>query len=322
MRNWLFLRGEFDHNNRRSLDSDSDMWIQLFAEIVGCDDHGYIWYNSGSERIFHYKSNIWVITKSTNDLRSFDVVLARGGFEYYIPILKKCRNAYKVYYGAGKRIFPQDKINYEMILVDCEEDLKIATKKYPQSKVILWTKPCARHYMPVDVEKKYDVCYVAPNPKDERKRCEWVYKTAPEDLRILQLGNEPHIKPPKNIKVKRVASTKMPKVISKCKVTIAPYSGNDSAPRIITESMACGVPVVCSKDVKLNWGTLNYEHNIALFRSDKKEFWNTVRKAIKKLKTYHPSLIAGNYQAHLSLEKEAVILREKILNEFRKSFVR
>jgi len=252
------------------------MWLDLFEELVGKDDMGFIWYVSKKKRIYHYTTNIWIITGSKDELSNVDYLFCRGGHKEYIPIIKKCKKAYKTYYGAGCRMFPQDGIHYDMILVDCEHDRKKAVKKYPKSKIVLWTKPAARHFKPVDVEKKYDVCYVCPNPKDKRKRVNWVYKTIPKDLRMLQLGNIPNIKVPKNVKVKRVAAVKMPRMYSKCKLLIAPYTEDDSAPRCIFEALACDVPVLALDKVKINWDRSPH----FLIKSTKDNFWKDAKELL------------------------------------------
>jgi len=317
MKNFLLLRGEYDANNRKNLKNDTDMWVQLFAEMVGKEDRGYIWYKSSTDRIFHYTPNIWVITKSVNDLKQVDCVFARGGFDYYVPILKKCKKAFKIYYGAGSRMFPHDGIHYDMILVDCESDGKKAVEKYPNSKIVLWVKPCARHFKPVENEKKYDICFVAPNPKDKRKRVAWVYKTVPKDLRVLQLGNMPKIKVPKNVKVRRVPSLKMPAAYSKCKMLIAPYTEDDSAPRCIFEALACDVPVVARDTVKIDWKRSPH----FLVRSKKEDFWKNVKEMIAVLNKKpmatcmcSPTTEAVYFDMDIyNLEHEADFLKEHIV---------
>lgn len=294
MKRWLFLRGFYDDNNRRNIKHRTDMWLDLFEELVGKDDRGFIWYVSRKNRLYHYTTNIWIVTGSTDELSTVDYLFCRGGHKEYIPIIKKCKKAYKTYYGAGRRMFPQDGIRYDMILVDCDEDLQKATKLYPKSKIVLWTKPAAKHFKPVEMEKKYDLCFVAPNPKDKRKRVKWVYKTLPKDQRMLQLGNP--IKAPKNVKVKRVSAIKMPKVYSKCRILIAPYTEADSSPRCITEAMACGMPVVVMNTVKHNYDNCYIE--------TKKTFWNRVLKLSKENTV--PIGIAH------SLERAANFLKGKI----------
>lgn len=270
MKNFLMLRGEYDANNKRNIKDDTDCWLQIFAELVGEDNHGYIWYDSKKERMFHYKRNIWIVTKSVDDLRHVDYLFCRGNHPVYNKIIKKCTNAYKILYGAGIRTFPQDKIHYDMILVDCVEDLKKGKKK---SKIVLWTKPAARQFKPMNMEKKYDICYIANGSQAKIKGIKWVYKTVPSNLSVFHLGNRSKYISPSNVKCRQVLRKDMPEMINQCKIGTVPYTSYDSAPRAISEMLACGLPVVCLDTVR---------HNYMCYIENKKSFWDKVEHLLKK----------------------------------------
>jgi len=283
-RNWLFLRGIFDANNKYNAKHDLDMWRQLFDGLAG--DNGYVWYKG------------WKVPRNVTH------IFARGGFDFYLPILKMYKNAYKIYYGAGKRYIPKDGINYNLILVDSEEQKKKLLKKFPKANVQIFFKPAANHFKPIDVEKKYDVGFVATIPEDKRKRVAWVYKTVPKDLKVLQLGYTPKkLKIPKNVKVKKATSDKMPKLISQCKVIICPYSELDSGPRIIPEALACGVPVVCRESVNFDNNSYTY-----VWVTDKETFWKDVKNMLSiELKHVHEG-----YKIVSSMEEAVSHLRRLI----------
>ena len=234
---WLFLRGELDENNRKNILADTDMWYQLFQELSK-DDKMELW----------FKHNVPMHNR-------YDYIFARGGFDYYNPILKQFPKAYKIYYGAGKRIVPDGKIKYNLVLVDTEVQKQKVIDKFPMAHVETWFKPAANHFKPMpEVEKKYDVCYVAnchSKFQERIKRVKWVYKTAPKDLKILHLGKSSR-KPPSNIKVKQATLKEMPKYINQCKAMIVPYKEYDSAPRVITESINCGVRPYVMNGVNTN----------------------------------------------------------------------
>ena len=59
-------------------------------------------------------------------------------------------------------------------------------------------------------------------------------------------------KPPSNIKVKQVTLKEMPKYINQCNAVIVPYKKYDSAPRVITESINCGVRPYVMNGVNTN----------------------------------------------------------------------
>jgi len=139
IKNWLFLRGYFDRNNRRSLKENSDMWIQLFSELVPKEDNGVVWYVGG-----HVNKPAYT---------KYDYIFARGGHPEYEPILKACKNAYLIYYGAGNRIVPEKDHGYNLILCDTKEQVRKCEKKYPHIKSSLWIKPAAKHFKPVECKK-------------------------------------------------------------------------------------------------------------------------------------------------------------------------
>ena len=257
---WMMLRGKFDKNNAHNYRDNTDVWIQLVEELAKPHD-ALIW----------WKGNNGVAAKIVDP----GYIFCRGGFDYYIPLLKKFPKAYKIYYGAGKRFLPDDKIKYNLILVDTEKQKQKVLKKFPGSNVHTWLKPAARHFKPIDVKKKYDVCYVAnchSKFQEKIKRVKWVYKTAPKDLRILHLGQS-SIKPPKHIKVKQVTLKEMPKYINQCKIMIVPYKDYDSEPRVIGEALACNVFPLCFCSVNTDrWGSAY----------SKGTLWDNVRFAIEE----------------------------------------
>lgn len=266
--NLLFFRGEWDKNNKKNFNADTDMWVQLWREMVG-DDNGALWYKGSAPKL-EYKGQPVYIQDEVPDC-SVDTVFARGGFDYYVPALKKYGNAFKIYYGAGARIKPKDNIKYGLVLVDTPEQKRQLKDDY---NARLWIKPAANNFKPEPVKKEYDVCYIA-NPSSENqaefKRIKWVYKTAPSDLKILHLGNSWKYKKPDNVTVKQLSREEMPQWISKCRVGICPYKKYDSAPRALIEMNACGVPVVCLE--------VNIWHDVyATVRADINSFWGFVKE--------------------------------------------
>lgn len=262
---WLFLRGDWDRNNRQALKDNTDFWVQLFRGIAGDDDY-YIWYKGRKNEV---------------DFDKVTHVFSRGGHEWQDRFVKKCIGAYKIYYGAGVRVIPKNDL-YDLILVDCEEDLKKCRKKYPDRKVEMWIKPAAEHFKPVECGKKYDICYIADCSskfQEKIKGLKWMYKTVPRDLKVLHLG-QGSLKQPKNVKVKRVPRKQMPEYISKCRLGVVCYSSYDSAPRAIPEMLACDVPVLALDCVRTNWKTSPH----FLIKAKKETFWKEAKDMISLIK--------------------------------------
>lgn len=306
MSNWLMLRGEWDKNNKQSFKDNTDMWWHLLQEIAGQNPY-----------------TIWYKDKKLSG--EYDYIFARGGFDYYKPILKKFPNAYKIFYGAGKRIVPEEDLGYSLILCDTEAQKYKILKKYPNIRTELWIKPAAKHFKPVECGKEYDVCYVADchSPFQEKiKRVKWVYKTLPEDMTMLHLG-KCSIKPPPNVTVKKVSRLDMPEWYSKCRVGIVPYRGYDSCPRVIPEMLACGLHVYGLPSVNFWAEKYIYEDPDPYDDGDylngdiyeKQHFWGNV-----EYRMHHNSFLGKTeidnivkyYQKHLSLKPAAEHLRKII----------
>ena len=321
-KNWLFLRGEWDEHTQKSIDTDDDMWLQLFDELGGANHSIWfkgeelLWTNPPIYNIYTSSVNRMIdfVTRNRNDL---GYIFARGGFDYYIPVLKACPNTYKIRYGAGKRYMPEPEIDYQLVLVDTEKQKAEVLAKYPKANVHLFIKPAARHFKPVDVEKEYGVVFIANGQQAKFKGIEWVYSTAPKYLKILHLGYPSKFNPPYNITCKRVDRIDMPAEINKCRVGIVPYENIDSCPRVIPEMLACGLPLVVLDTVNFcrelyigNPPEIAFNGQIA----DKEGFWGCVEYELSS-HIYHCTrnrAIPMYYQENLSIPIAAKHIKELI----------
>ena len=323
MSKWLFLRGEWDERTQKSIDDNDDMWINLACELTKDENDSVdIIFKGDTQKIIldnegnkGSKPMVFSFTdissrKTIGMAGKYDYVFARGGFDYYSPMLRDCKDAYKVRYGAGCRFMPEPDIDYQLILVDTEHQKRAVLSHYPKANVHLLIKPAAVHFKPIECEKEYDVCYIANHQQARIKGVKWVYDTVPRDLKVLQLGYiDDCITPPPNIARKRVDRIDMPKWISKCKIGIVPYDSIDSCPRVIPEMSACGLPVICLD-------TVNIGHFYKFLRTKKSSFWEEVVIMCDQTK-YSPNWltdISEHYQQYLSLPVAAKYLKD-IINE-------
>ena len=302
--NWLFLRGRMERHSEckwKLLEECTDMWTHLFAGIVKEEDFGDLLYSGGKRKI-EYRNNFtegWLPRfKKASWIHLPEVIVARGGFKEYVPLLKCFPKAKKVYYGANHGCIPKDGIKYDLIMCDSEEQVKKCRKHGLNGQ--LFIKPAAPQFYPRFFKKKYDVGFSAIWPKDKRKNVAWVHKTAPKDLNILQMGHA--CKAPKNISVKMIDHDKMPRAISRCKVIIAPYTGEDSCPRIIPEALACGVHVIALH------GCQYWREKYPVDYISKKHFWETVKRCVK----YYQNNLHDDYKGTLSIPIAADYLRRLI----------
>ena len=301
--NYLFLRGEYDKNNEKSLEDDSDMWLQLFASIC---DRGTVWFKSNVEiKNIDYRTNLNIeISSYPSNLENYTHVFARGAFSYYTPILKACNNAYKIRYSAGsKRVMPSEDIKYDLILVDTKSQKNAILKRHHASKVEILIKPAAECFRPLDVIKEYDVCFIANSAQKAFKGIDWVYETAPKNLKILHLGYHDSLNPPINITCKRVDRIDMPKWINKCRVGIVPYDNIDSCPRVIPEMTACGLPLIIMDTVNFP----ESQYRTCLIRP-KEKFWDSVKGTMK----CNAHNIDKCYEKELSLPIAAQYIKDLI----------
>ena len=305
--NWLFLRGEWDERTQKSIDDDDDMWLQLFKELGGKNHTVFF---SDDKRYYDQYDNYNIVRGKTVYDLGYDIVFSRGGFSWQSEICKKYHNAFKIRYGAGRRFMPESDINYDLILVDSEKQKQDVLSVFPKANVHLWIKPAAKHfrYMP-EVEKEYDVCYIANGQQAHFKGVEWTYETCPKDLKILHLGYPSKHKVPENVTQIRVDRINMPEWINKCRVGIVPYFNQiDSCPRVIPEMLACGLPLIVSEE--LNFLRYKYLFDYIGATSDKIDFWNDVN--VYNLAHKNNNLIHKHYQDNLSLSVSANHIKQLI----------
>lgn len=290
--NFLMLRGKVDERTQKvnDLGDHHDMWTWLLYEMLGEGDYGEVLY-WGGKRFREYRWNFferWIPDFKKSYLfhpipgrdqpTDFwpQIVIARGGFPEYRAAIKTVPNAFKVYYGAGKRFVPEKRADdWDLILVDSERQRHAVRRRLPHAKCATFFKPAAETVFMVrpEVKKKYDVCFVAANPADERKRVRWVYKTVPRDLRVLQLGMKPKFKVPGNVTVKHVSRETMASHMAQCRVGILPYTRDDSGPRVASEFLACNIPIVIIEGANLH-------DRFPSERFSKRDFWTAVRRRI------------------------------------------
>jgi len=269
--NAIFLRGSIppksEHPEKLLYDSVvncEDVWTQLFyymLKVLG--GRGELLYQGGNRR-FEVDSafaEVWCPSfKEYVPPFKPDLIICRGGFPYYDSIVERYPKAKKVYYGAGRRFYPIGYDEYDLFLVDSERQReKIISRR---KRAMLLLKPAALLFKPINVEKKYDVCFMANASQAKIKRHRLFLRAlAGSELKVLNLGNKDSklIKLGKQLGVNVVwggwfLRKELPQKISQCKVGVCCSTGYDSCPRVIPEYLACGLPVVATKN-------MNFWHN-------------------------------------------------------------
>lgn len=317
--NLLMLRGQVPTDRDPNeivfdrLEDMDDMWTLLFHSLLHDDDKGELWYWGGS-REKKFKHNF--IERWVPDYASYktsfipDVIFCRGGFPQYHLVLKKYPGAIKIYYGAGRRFLPQPGFtDYDIILQDSPEQLKISNNKFPKALSTLFIKPAADNiFYPTNVDKEFDICFPA-NGKQTFKGHDFVYSTVPSHLKVLNLGNKSRIIPPQNVTSYRVLRPQMRENIVKCKIGIVAANSNiDSCPRVIPEMLACGLPIVVRAGTRF-WVDKYIKSAYSGEVANDSNFWDTVKHVLNNINDYRP---AEYYKNNLSLKVSGEFLRRKI----------
>lgn len=325
--NFLMLRGQVPQDRdpqeivfNRIEDCD-DVWTNLFYSMVSETDQSELWY-WGGDRIKRFTHNFierWLPTFQKHIVDFIpDVIFCRGGFQEYHDVLKRFPKAIKIYYGAGRRFLPQPGFfDYDIILQDSPEQVRICQTKFPDALTTLFIKPAPDNIIyPIKTKKEYDVCFPA-NGAQAFKGHKFVYKTAPKDLKILNLGNNPRgYKYPNNVTSYRVLRKDIAQHYAKCKMGIVVVSSEiDSCPRVLPELLACGLPIIVLDGVRF-WKD-KYIESAASSRNqfstgeivNKENFWSFVLFVLNNLNLYDPRKY---YEQNLSLPIAARFLRDKI----------
>lgn len=323
--NLLMLRGQVptDRDPQEivfdKIEDCDDMWTHLFFNMVKPTDEAELWYWGGN-REHKFAENFterWVPSfKTYRSSFKPDLIFCRGGFPEYHHVLKRFPDVIKIYYGAGRRFLPRPGFSdYDIILQDSPEQVRVCKKEHPDALTTLFIKPAADNlfYPMPEVEKEYDVCFPA-NGAQAFKGHDFVYSTVPSDIKLLNLGNNPRgYKYPDNVTSYRVVRPQMAENIAKCKMGIVAVGSKiDSCPRVIPEMLACGLPIVVLDGVRF-WSEKYIKD--AVYPSatgeitDEKHFWNVVNIVLNTPQMYNPRKY---YEENLSLNKAAKFILEKV----------
>lgn len=235
-----------------------------------------------------------------------DISFFRGGFKIYDDITKKNPKFFgtKLYLGAnGPRRYPYYGGIYDKILVEDERDIK--DNCYPFYKI---GNP--KIFYPLDLEKKYDICWPCNFTQIKYKGQEYFLEQISKsdilkESKIVHIGNKPEIgkKLCKKYNINNIEFLGyvdrfgINKIINQSKFGIVTSNEIDGSPRISTEILSSGIPLLIRKKTRL----LNYYKNIdyvEAFSDDKLEY---VYKKAKKNYTdmNKKNLDTLKYELHL-----------------------
>lgn len=286
----LMLRGSVpkdrDPNEiyHSSLSADDDMWVHLWARACDGEDCNVVYVGADKDECIEYAENInvWFLQSEKSISGQWDVIFARGGFDWQHEVVGRCNPSCAIYYGAGRRYIPSKSL-YDFVLCDSQWQYEKIAENGMEPKNFY--KPAAPHFeIDYGVDKIYDICYIANGQQANLKCIEWVYDTVPRNLTVLHLGFPSRYTPPNNVTTMRVNRMEMPRMIQQCRVGIVPYwAGVDSAPRAMIEMVACKLPVVASENMR----SFNCAEYDCLRYANRDTFWQCVNVLLNYNKPVH-----------------------------------
>lgn len=190
-----------------------------------------------------------------------DITLFRGGFPEYGKLTKSNPEFFglKLYLGAGQRVYPKYGGIYNKILVEDERDM------HPKFDCIPFYKTANPNiFYPMDLEKKWDICWPCNFAQLKYKGQEWFIKQIAKSdylksLKIVHLGN----KPEEGVKLCRkygvnnidfkgwVTRPELNKYLNQSKIGLVTSNEKDGSPRVITEILCSGNVVAINTTTRL-----------------------------------------------------------------------
>jgi hypothetical protein len=251
--------------------------------------------NSKIDDIVFNVGNKQYIQKWVNDLSEVfqyekpEISFFRGGFKEYDDVTKMKPEYFglKLYLGAGRRIFPQWGGKYDRILLEDERDFT------PKVSYIPFYKTASPYiFKPLNISREYEVCWPCNFEQLSYKSQERFIKeiSACEYLRSLKIvhcGNKPEVgkklcekNKVKNITfVGSVERNKLNEYLNKSKVGLNLSNRQDGCPRVSTEILMSGTPLVILDETRL----LRYFKNKGVMEVN----WKNLIKKIHEILSYN-----------------------------------
>lgn len=302
-----------------------DVWMTLFYTMCKKLDVAMVesW-NWGGYRYNHLTSDfverwMWSFNECA-ELDEPDLIFARGGFKEYIQVMKQYPNAFKMYYGAGKRYNPlavPDATKYDLVLVDTEEQ-KEEVEKYGYRVELLIKPACENIFGFEPVAKQYDVVFIANAPQKKLKGHKWLFdqlvgtgvsiiQIGYTDREVLKWASDRRL----NINfVGWVPRKVIPVFACRARVGVVSSTDYESCPRVIPELLLMNLPIVVRDTTRVS--DLYVNRDTGRFASDG-DFVGVLQDVLDNEQSYLPY---EYYKTYLTTDIAASRLAEAI-NEIR-----
>lgn len=320
----LMLRAQITNDNEqymchKKVEEEDDWYVLLINQLLldGHIDEAEIWYYGLERKPITYSSGLRLKYDSFKGDFEPDIIFARGGFEEYVPVLDRFRNAIRVYYGAGARFLPRDGLIYDHVLVDSEKRMDDVKFHFPDSKVHLFKKGCADHLFKYkQTDKKYDignVTSIATN-KGQDTIGKALEGTGFKLINIGQYtGNT--VKKYRQWGLNatftgRLHRKEVAQYMRQCKYIFVGDHWRAGCPRVIPECMSLGIFVVMLDDIPI---TEYYSQNLFTIITNK----NKLKKTLINLErfSYNSRKIHDYYTDNFDLSQCAMHIAGQILTK-------
>ena len=206
----------------------------------------------------------------------------RGGFQEYDCITSHPSNlGLKLYCGTGQRVIPQYGGVYDKILMEDKRDIEKYRDKHECIPFYKTASPEIFH--PVKAKLKYDICWPANFTQDSYNGQKFFIKKVSESkylksLKIVHVGNKPALgkKMCKQFGVTNIEflgwvdRPMFNQILNESKFGLCMSNRKDGCPRVITEILASGTPLLLREISRL----LDFykEKGVVVFNDDNLEF--------------------------------------------------
>ena len=188
-----------------------------------------------------------------------DITFFRGGFKEYCEITKRNPKFFglKLYLAAGKRLLPQYGGIYDKILIEDERDKVLNSIPFYKT-----TNPNV--FKPLNLNKKYDLCIISNFTQLKYKGFDFIIteivkNSFLQNLKICHIGNKKEIgiqlckeKNITNIEfLGQLERSEINNVLNQSKFGIVSSNSLDGCPRVITEILTSGTPLLLKDSTRL-----------------------------------------------------------------------
>lgn len=232
----------------------------------------------------------------------------RGGFKEYADIVNRDFSHFKtsLYLGASKRFFPQFGDKYDIILLEDESDFKSNFNCKP------FYKTCNPNiFYPINSDKEIDILWPHNLSQIRYKGAEFFVSEISKSeflksLKIVHLGNNPDVlnKLCRKYKINNIESIgwvdrlSLNNFLNKSKFGLVTSNHTDGCPRISTEILCSGTPLLLRNQTRL----LDYYKKKGVVIFEDRNIAKTIRKAFDRYNK-HKKNILESVKVELTIDR-------------------